>query len=188
MSLSRNEIIKQSFDNLKKRIGESPTELAKFSYQLDNLEEAIELLVDDNRRLETCWSKMTNKLIDLKLRLNKASNEVIYTIGALISTSGLKLSYKPSEMVHYNRWIIVKHAGFSSWSKYFMENPNNGCEITASCAGSIHGRRSKIKAVYDDKNEALKDLIVINKSNPNGDYAVCPLLEPVRTRKDFYKG
>ncbi len=188
MSLNRVDIIKQSFSNLKKQIAENPAENFKFTSQLDALEESIELLIEENKRLETCWSKMTNKLIELKLRLGKTSTDLIYTLNALISTYGLKIQVKKSDLVHYNNWIIVKHADFSEWSKYFQENPATGCSLENSCSTTVLGRKLKIKNFYSNKNDALMALLNINKLDPNGKYAACPLLEPIRTRQDFYKG
>lgn len=185
---SKAEIVKQSFANLKQKISESPAEKARLAVHLENLEEAIELILDDNRRLETCWSKMTSKLIDIKNRMVKTSKEEIYSLDALISISGLKITIPNSNLAHYDKWIIVKHADFTIWSKYFYRNPATGCEQSFSCAGTVKGKQNNIKGYYTDKNEALKDLLVINRKDPNGKYAVCPMLEPVRSRKDFYKG
>lgn len=188
MSLSKAEIVKQSFYNLKQKISESPVERAKLALHLEILEEALEHILDDNRRLETCWSKMTSKLIDIKNRMTKTSKEEIYSLDALISSSGLKTAVPVCNLVHYDKWIIVKYADFTSWAKYFYKNPNVGCDQSFSCSKTIKGKQNNIKGYYTDKNEALKDLTVMNKIDPNGKYAVCPMLELVRTRKDFYKG
>ena len=183
--LSKNDIVKQSFSNLKKKISESPISKAQLETHLENLEESIELLIDENRRVETCWSKMTNRLISIKNRMTRVNSETIYTLDALISTNGLRIVRKEKELVDSGKWIIVKYSDFSTWQKYFTDNPRNGCEYDLSCYSTVQGKKAKLKSFYSDKNKALEDLIKINTIDPSGKYSVCPLLEPENNRKFF---
>ncbi len=74
-------------------------------------------------------------------------------------------------------YVIVKHAG-ETWAYHFEKDPKTeGATKIHSARWSHSGKIGHLKETYEDLDEAEKDCIRINKINPAGDYAVCPLVE-----------
>ena len=77
--------------------------------------------------------------------------------------------------------IIVKHAQDCVWNFYFNEDPKLGAHIGYSTYNTPTGEEFGVKKVYEahERNQAELDLEALNKANPVGAYALCPLIEDI---------
>lgn len=76
-----------------------------------------------------------------------------------------------------NLYTIVKYAGKIYRPNYFKDDPTEGVHISHSCYDSYVGRRLNIQETYESKELANMDCEKLNKENPSGDYAVCPVVK-----------
>jgi hypothetical protein len=75
------------------------------------------------------------------------------------------------------RYAVVKHAG-AGWELYFTINPNLGAHPSFSSHDTHTGKCVGLQSGYEDICSAQIDCDTINKINPPGNYAVCPITEP----------
>lgn len=182
MSVSRQDIINQSLDNLKKRMKTSPITVTMVSKELEDLEEAINLLVEENNMLRVGWVRLTSSIKSFKNKLTSVPKELVYAVDAIITMSGMKVEDESPVGTHQGKWIIVKNANYSSWRKHFLYNPENGVDESLSCFRNVVSKRVGIKAYYTDMNKGLMDLHKLSKADPFGNYALCPMLEKPKKR------
>lgn len=76
----------------------------------------------------------------------------------------------------FKKFTIVKHAG-KTWEKYWRYDPKLGTSIEINYTLSSIEKICNIKESYKDLNEAKKACELINKVNPIGDYAICPIID-----------
>ena len=77
------------------------------------------------------------------------------------------------------KYVIVKYAQDCVWNFHFNEDPKLGAHISYSVFNSPTGKECGVKQVYEahERDQAELDLEALNKANPVGTYALCPLIE-----------
>lgn len=74
-----------------------------------------------------------------------------------------------------SKWIIVKNATKSTWPFNFPKDPVGGVTADYSEHTTDKGKEAGIAPSYTSVDAAILDCEKINKLDPAGKYAVCPL-------------
>lgn len=73
-------------------------------------------------------------------------------------------------------FIIVKNAAKEVCNLFFDSDPQLGMHKSFSAHLTYSGKEANLKECYITKEAAEIDLKRINKMNPSGNYAICPLV------------
>ena len=77
-------------------------------------------------------------------------------------------------------FMVVKHAG-NDWASRWHEDPKLGKQHVSHSAAFTHtGKMVDCRETYPTYEEADEMVRQLNKRNPCGDYAVCPVLEEIK--------
>ena len=74
-------------------------------------------------------------------------------------------------------YVVVKQAG-NNWRWYWQEDPKvTGVFLSASAYHTYTGKDAGISEFYDNMEDALAGLQIMNEANPIGDYAICEVTQ-----------
>lgn len=72
-------------------------------------------------------------------------------------------------------YVIVKYAKEEVWDWYFDSPPSQGVHKSYSAHDTYTGQSCNIQSSYATMHKAEEDCAKMNKKNPIGYYAVCPI-------------